>query len=489
VGEGQQVGRRDEGAVDDDRRNGMTAAEFREAGHALVDWVADHVERIRDLPVTPDVAPGDVRALLPSTAPSRPEPFPALLDDLDRVLVPASVQWQHPRWFSYFPTGASYPSILAELASAALGQQGMLWATSPATTELEAHVLDWLADEMGLPSTWRSDGPGGGVIQHSASDSTHVALVVARERAARAGVDSARTVAYSSAQAHSSIEKGATVAGYGHLRSLPVDERFALDVDALRAAVAADREAGLHPTIVVAAVGTTATTAVDPVRAVAEVARAEGLWCHVDAAYAGAAMLLPEVRHHQDGIELVDSYTWNPHKWLGVNFDCSVFHVADRQPLLAAMSILPPYLRDAASHDDAAIDYRDWHVPLGRRTRALKLWWVLRSYGTDGLRAILRDHLAWASWLTDHVEDDPRLVLVAPTWTGLVTLAHADGDDATRALAAALVAERDLGATPTVLEAPHLPDGGIAALRLSIGSMLTTRADVEDLWSRLARLA
>ena len=474
----------------DGRRNGMTAEEFREAGHALVDWVADHLEGLRELPVTPASSPGEVRAALPPSAPTTPEPFDALLADLDRVVVPHSVQWQHPRWFAYFSTGASYPSVLAEFASAALGQQGMLWATSPVTTELEAHVLDWLVEEMGLPAGWRSGGPGGGVLQHSASDSTHVALVVARERAAREhGARPGDCVAYSSAQAHSSIEKGAAVAGYGHVRALPVDEEFALEVDALRTAIAEDRAAGLHPTAVVAAVGTTATAAVDPVRAVGEVARAEGLWCHVDAAYAGAAMLLPEVRHHQDGLELVDSYTWNPHKWLGVNFDCSVFHVADRTPLIDALSVLPPYLRGAASTDPDAIDYRDWHVPLGRRTRALKLWWVLRCYGTDGLRAVLRDHLAWARWLTDRVEEDDRLVLVAPTWTGLVTLAHADGDDATRALADALTADRDLAATATTLEAPHLPEGGIAALRLAIGSMLTTAADVEDLWSRIDGLA
>jgi aromatic-L-amino-acid decarboxylase len=212
------------------------------------------------------------------------------------------------------------------------------------------------------------------------------------------------------------------------------------------------------------------------------------LWLHVDAAYAGSAMLLPEVRHLQDGLELADSYTWNPHKWLGVNFDCSVFHVADRAPLIDAMSILPPYLRGAASDDAAAPDLRDWHVPLGRRPRALKLWWVLRTYGTEGLRSILRDHLAWATWLDAQVRAHPKLVVSAPTILGLVTFQHVDGDGATRALTDALNDSREVAVTGTVLLAPHLPDDGVAALRVSIGSMLTERTDVESLWERITGL-
>ncbi len=467
-------------------RNGMTRDEFREAGHALVDWIADHVEGTGQRPVTPSVAPGDVRALLPSAPPATPEPFTDLLGDLDRVLVPGLVEWQHPRWFAYFPTGASYPSILAEFAAAALGQQGMLWSSSPATTELEVHVLDWLVELLGLPAAWRSDGTGGGVLQHSASDATLTALVAARHRATD---DPGRAVVYASTQAHSSIEKGARVAGYGHVRALPVDAEWAVRPDALRTAIAADREAGLVPACVVACVGTTGTTAVDPVRELGEVAREEGLWLHVDAAYAGAAMLLPELRHHQDGLELADSYAWNPHKWLGTNFDCSVFHVADREPLLDAMSILPPYLRDAASAERSAPDLRDWHVPLGRRTRALKLWWVLRSYGTEGLQGILREHLAWAAWLTEQVRAHPHLELVAPTVFGLVSLAHVGGDEPTRALTAGLNDSHEVAVTGSVLHGEDLPEDGRAFLRVSIGSMLTEFADVEDLWRRIGDLA
>jgi aromatic-L-amino-acid decarboxylase len=468
------------------RRNGMDHEEFRAAGHALVDWVADHLEGLRDRPVTPAVGPGAVRRSLAPSPPDHGEPFDRLLGDLD-LLVPGLVEWQHPRWFAYFPTGASAPSILAEFAAAALGQQGMLWATSPAATELELHVLDWLVDLLGLPQGWRSEGPGGGVLQHSASDATLTALVAARVRAA--GERAAHAVVYASTQAHSSIEKGARVAGYGHVRAVPVDEAFALRPGALRRAIERDLADGLVPACVVACVGTTATTAVDPVRAVAEVAREHGLWCHVDAAYAGAAMLLPELRHHQDGLELVDSYVWNPHKWLGTNFDCSVFHVADREPLLAALSILPPYLRDAASHDPQAPDLRDWHVPLGRRIRALKLWWVLRSYGSEDLRRILRDHVAWAAWLDEQVAAHPRLELVAPTVFGLVSLAHLDGDGATRQLTADLNAARDVAVTGSVLHADHLPDDGRAFLRVSIGSMTTEFHDVEHVWHRITSLA
>lgn len=475
------------GEVAPPARNGMQPDEFRAAGHALVDWVADHLEGLRDRPVTPAVDPGEVRSSLAPEPPSRGEPFAHLLDDLD-LLVPGLVEWQHPRWFAYFPTGASAPSILAEFAAAALGQQGMLWATSPATTELELHVLDWLVGLLGLPDGWRSDGAGGGVLQHSASDATLTALVAARVRAVDEQ-DAGRAVAYASTQAHSSIEKGARIAGYGHVRALPVDDDYAVRPAALRRAVEQDLADGLVPACVVACVGTTGTTAVDPVRELAEVAREHDVWCHVDAAYAGAAMLLPELRHLQDGLELVDSYVWNPHKWLGTNFDCSVFHVADREPLLAALSILPPYLRDAASRDPQAPDLRDWHVPLGRRTRALKLWWVLRSYGTDGLRRVLRDHVAWAAWLDEQVAAHPRLELVAPTLFGLVSLAHLDGDEATRELTEQLNAARDVAVTGSVLHADHLPTDGRAFLRVSIGSMTTEFRDVEHVWNRIATLA
>ncbi len=461
----------------------LSPEEFRTHGHAVIDWVADLLGDVERRPVQAAVEPGEVRAKIPPTVPEEGEPFEALLADLDDVVLPGITQWQHPGWFAYFPTGAAPQSVLAELVSAALGAQGMLWSTGPAVTEIETAMMDWLVELLGLPASWRMDtGPGGGVLQMSASDSTHTALVVARHRATRDDVPTDRLVAYVSSQAHSSIEKGASVAGYRHLRLLDVDGAFALRPDALADAVAADVAAGLVPAFVCSAIGTTATTAVDPVRAVGEIARAHGMWHHVDAAYAGAAMVCPELRHHQDGLDLVDSYTFNPHKWLLVNFDCSAFWVADRTPLLDTLSILPPYLRNAATESGEVVDYRDWHVPLGRRFRALKLWWVLRSYGRRGLQAHIRRHIAWAHALEERVAAHDRLALVAPTPFALVCFRHVDGDDATRALAAAINARDDVLVTPSEID-------GTAFIRVSIGATPTGWRHVASLWDTIAAAA
>jgi aromatic-L-amino-acid decarboxylase len=461
----------------------MSVEEFRTHGHAVVDWIADRLAGVEQRPVQATVAPGEVRAQLPPTAPEDGEPFAALLTDLDEIVVPGITDWQHPGWFAYFPTGAAPPSVLAELVSAALGAQGMLWSTGPALTEVETTMMDWLVDLLGLPTTWRMDtGPGGGVLQMSASDSTHTALVVARHRAGRDDAPTDRLVAYVSSQAHSSIEKGARVAGYRHLRLLDVDDTYALRPEGLEAAIASDVAAGLLPTFVCSAVGTTATTAVDPVRAVGEIARAHGVWHHVDAAYAGAAMVCPEHRHHQDGLDLVDSYTFNPHKWLLTNFDCSAFWVADRAPLLDALSILPPYLRNAASASGEVVDYRDWHVPLGRRFRALKLWWVLRWYGRRGLQAHIRRHIAWARQLEDRVRAHDRLTLVAPTPFALVTFRHVDGNAATRAVADAVNDRDDLFVTPSEID-------GTAFVRVSVGATPTEQRHVDALWDVIAAAA
>jgi len=452
----------------------MTPAEFRRHGHAVVDWVADYLERVGELPIQAPVAPGEIAAMLPGRAPEAPEPFEALLADLDDVVLPGITHWQSPGWFAWYPANTSGPSILAELAAAGLGVQGMLWATSPACTEIESVVLDWLVDLMGLPETWKTAvGPGGGVIQMSASDATHLVHVVARERA---GAPAADLVAYASGQAHSSVEKGARVAGYGHVRKVAVDERFALAPGALAAAIEADRAAGLRPAIVTSAIGTTGTAAVDPVGAVADLAAQHGLWHHVDAAYAGSAMVLEEQRVHQAGAERADSYTFNPHKWMFTNFDCNVLWVADRAPLVQTLSIVPPYLRNAASDSGAVVDYRDWQVPLGRRFRALKLWWVLRSYGAQGIRHHLREHIALAAGLADRVRDDPRLRLVAPVSFGLVCFAHVDGNAATGALAEAINATGRLFVTPSVID-------DVQFIRVSVGATRTTAAEVDRLWA------
>jgi aromatic-L-amino-acid decarboxylase len=449
---------------------------FRADAHRLVDWIADYFATIEERPVWADVDPGDVRAALPAGPPEEPEPFAAMLADLDEVVMPGITHWQHPGWFAYFPGNSSPAAVLGEMAAAALGAQGMLWKTGPAVTEVESHVLDWLVDLFGLPRTWRVDtGPGGGVIQASASDATHTALVAARHRRQQDGISPSRCVAYMSREAHSSVEKGANVAGYGHVRLIDVDDTYAQRPDALRAAIGRDLDDGLVPTFAASALGTTGTGAVDPIRALGEIAREHGLWHHVDAAWAGPYMILEEHRHHQDGLDLVDSYVANPHKLMFAGVDCTAFWVADRAPLIDAMSIVPPYLRNVHSDTGAVVDYRDWHVALGRRFRALKLWFVLRAFGAQGIRDAFRRHIAMAHGLADRIQADRRLELIAPAPFGLVCLRHTGGDDATRALVAGIETAPDVAVTASEMD-------GHPYLRLSIGQTTTQQRHVDRLW-------
>ncbi|MDX1620710.1 MAG: pyridoxal-dependent decarboxylase, partial [Nitriliruptorales bacterium] len=458
-------------------RHPMTPDDLAVEGKVVLDWLASWLATIEHRPVQPDVEPGWVRSQLPASAPEESEPFEEVLADLDQIIAPAITNWQHPGWFAFFPANSSPPSVLGELVAAGLGVQGMLWSTSPAATELESHVLDWLVDLLGLPDQWRIDtGPGGGVIQMSASDSTHAVHVVSRERATARGAATDDLVAYGSTQAHSSIEKGARIAGFRHVRLVDVDDHLALRPDALASTVAEDLDAGLVPTIITSAIGTTGTTAVDPVREVGELTRQHGMWHHVDAAYAGTAMLCEEFRHHQDGLELADSYTWNPHKWMFTNFDCNVLWVADRAPLIEALSILPPYLRNAASESGQVVDYRDWHVPLGRRFRALKLWFVLRTYGAERLRAFVRHHVHLARWFAEQVETHDSLELVAPVPFGLVCFRHVDGDEATQR-----IVDHVNRSGRAYVTASTLPNGS-AFVRVSVGATWTESRHVEDLW-------
>ena len=450
----------------------MSSDDFRRYGYEVIDWIADYMDSVEERPIVPAVEPGEIRAMMPDAAPEQPEPFEAILRDLDEIVMPGVTHWQSPGWFAYFPANTSPPSILGELVAAGLGVQGMLWSTSPAATEIEEVVADWLVDLLGLPESWKTTGPGGGVIQMSASDSTHTALVVARERSVG---EAGTMVVYASEQAHSSVEKGARVAGYGHVRLIPVDDRYGMRLEALEAAIEADLAAGLTPVVVISAVGTTGTTAVDPVRGIGEIARFHGLWHHVDAAYAGTAMTCPEFRHFQDGLELADSYTFNPHKWMFTNFDCSLFYVADRRPLIEALSIVPPYLRNTASESGTVIDYRDWHVPLGRRFRALKLWFVLRSYGAEGIRHHVREHVALAAALGERIDAHPGLELIAPIPFGLVSFRHIDGNEATDALAHEINASGWAYVTPSTIDDRRF-------IRVSIGQTHTTTEHVDRLW-------
>ncbi len=462
----------------------MSPDELRRWGHEVVDWVADYLATIEQHPVVPDVAPGDVRSWLPPAAPERPEPFGDIIADLDRVVVPGTTHWQHPGFHAFFPANTSGPGILADIVSSGLGTQGMLWQTSPACTEVESHVLDWVVDLLGLPDRFRSTGDGGGVIEDSASSSTLCAILAARERALGRGATLDRLVVYSSTHAHSSLEKGARVAGLhpDQVRLVDVDDAFALRPDLLSAAIDEDRAAGRVPCLVMATVGTTSSLAVDPVAAIAPIAREAGMWLHVDAAMAGSAAVCPELRVQQAGLEQADSYVFDPHKWLFTTFDCSCFFVADRSALIQALSILPEYLRNAASESGAVVDYRDWQVPLGRRFRALKLWFVLRWYGAEGLRHHVREHVRLAQQLAARVEADPRLALAAPAHLNLVCFHHVDGDARTAALHHALNASGRVYLTHTRLADRYV-------VRASIGAWTTEQRHVDALWSLIDDLA
>lgn len=401
----------------------MDHEEFRRHGHELVDWVADYLGgRVREYPVRAQVKPGEVRGQLPAAPPLQAEPFARVLADFQRVLLPGITHWQHPRFFGYFPANNSPPSVLAELLTAGLGAQCMSWETSPAAAELEEVVMDWLRQLLGLGPDWR------GVIQDTASTATLVALICARERATggrfnlegAAAPDAEKLVVYASSEAHSSVEKGAKIAGFGRerLRKVAVGVDYAMSPRALEQAVTADLAAGLRPAAVVATVGTTSSTAIDPLPAIGRVCREHGLWLHVDAALAGTAALLPEMRWILDGVELADSFEFNPHKWMFTNFDCAAYFVRDADFLVKTFAMSPEYLKTA--HDGGVSNFRDWGVALGRRFRALKLWFVLRAYGAEGIRARVRQHLELAHRLRAWVENDPDFEVLAPAPLNLV---------------------------------------------------------------------
>jgi aromatic-L-amino-acid decarboxylase len=470
--------------VPDDNKYHMTPDQFRYHGRAMVDWIADYYKRIETLPVLSQVRPGEVRRTLPAEAPTTGEPFPALMEDIDRVILPGVTHWQSPNFFAYFPANTSGPAILGDMLSSALGVQGMLWATSPACTELETLVLDWLVPMLGLPAKFLSSTKGGGVIQDTASSSSLCAMLAARERATHyasnhTGCDG-RLVAYTSTQAHSSLEKAAMVAGIGmnNLRLIEVDERFAMRREALSRQIERDREAGLIPFFVSATVGTPSSNALDPLDAIGTVCRENGIWFHVDAAMSGTAALCPEFRYIQQGIDLADSYTFNPHKWMFTNFDCNCFYVADRKALIDTLSILPEYLRNTATESGAVFDYRDWHIPLGRRFRSLKLWFVIRYYGVEGLQYHVRRHVEMAQQFADWVKQDNRFELAAPAPLNLVCFRHRGSDESNQRLMDRLNRSGDLYLTHTRLNER-------LTLRLCVGQTHTAQRHVENAWRRI----
>jgi len=466
----------------------MTPEEFRRYGREVVDWIADYQERVESFPVKSPIAPGEVRALLPPHAPEHGEAFEDILRDVDRIIVRGITHWQSPNFFAYFPANSCGPAVLGELLSAGLGVQGMIWATSPACTELETHVLDWLVDMLGLPKKFLSNGKGGGVIQDTASSAALCALLAARERTTNFtsnvhGCDGKLT-AYTSSQAHSSIEKSVKIAGMGgeNLRMIAVDEKFAMRPEELRRQIAADKVAGKIPSFVSATLGTTSSNAIDPIREIAGICCENNLWLHVDAAMSGTAALCPEFRSMQDGIELADSYCFNPHKWMFTNFDCDCFYVADRATLIRTLSILPEYLRNQATESGEVFDYRDWHIPLGRRFRALKLWFVIRHYGVEGLQHHIRQHVAMAQAFADWVREHSDFELAAPVPLNLVCFRHRGGDTINRKLMDELNASGSLYLTHTKLH-------GKFTLRMSIGQTHTQIRHVTAAWKLIVQTA
>jgi aromatic-L-amino-acid/L-tryptophan decarboxylase len=472
----------------DDKSFHMSPDDFRRHGHAVVDWIADYYSKIESFPVLSQVKPGQIRASLPPTAPSKGEAFNTILGDIEKLILPGITHWQSPNFFAYFPCNASGPAILGDLLASGLGVQGMLWATSPACTELETHVLDWMVPMLGLPVKFLSTSTGGGVIQDTASSASLCALLAGRERATQyssnaRGCDG-KLVAYCSTQTHSSVEKAAKVAGLGaeNLRAIAVDESFAMRPDELARQIAHDKAAGRVPCFVCATVGTTSSNAIDPVPEISRVCREHGIWLHVDAAMSGTAALCPEFRHIHQGVEFADSYCFNPHKWMFTNFDCDVFYVADRRALIQTLSVLPEYLRNQATESGAVIDYRDWHIPLGRRFRALKLWFVIRHYGVEGLQHHVRQHVALAQRFAKHVRQDDRFELAAPVPLNLVCFRLKAGDAANQALLDHVNRSGDLYLTHTKLD-------GRFTLRMSVGQTNTQARHVENAWKRIQETA
>jgi aromatic-L-amino-acid decarboxylase len=459
----------------------MSPEEFRRWGHAVIDWIADYQQNVERYPVLSPAKPGEIRAKLPADPPVRGEDFTAMLADMQRVVIPGITHWQSPNFYAYFPSNNSGPSILGDLLSSGIGVQGMLWATSPACTEVETHVLDWLVKMLDLPERFLSSSAGGGVIQDTASSASLCALLAARERATNfrtnmKGCDGS-LVAYTSTQTHSSIEKAMKIAGMGseNLRLIPVDDKFALKPEALASVIAADRKAGKVPAFVCATIGTTSSNAIDPVRAIGEICRRENIWLHIDAAMAGTAALCPEFRWTHDGVDLADSYTFNPHKWMFTNFDCNVFYVADRKALIETLTVLPEYLRNQATETGAVIDYRDWHIQLGRRFRALKLWFVIRHYGVEGLQHHIREHVALAQEFASWVAGDRDFEIAAPHPLNLVCFRHKGGDALNQRMMDKLNASGAIYLTHTKLN-------GKFTLRLCVGQSQTTKRHVENAW-------
>jgi aromatic-L-amino-acid decarboxylase len=466
----------------------LTPSQFREEGKKVIDWIADYYENIEKYPVLSQVKPGEIMSKLPLSAPEKGESMDAMMKDLDEIIMPGITHWQSPLFFGYFPCNTSFPSILGDLISSGLGIQGMIWATSPAATELETRVLDWLAEMSGMPEKFKSTSTGGGVIQDTASTSALTAVIAARERTTKfesnkTGVRQ-KLVAYVSSQTHSSLEKAIKIAGIGseNLRIIDVDRQFAMRPELLEKQIQKDRAKGLKPFFVCATIGTTSSNAVDPIREIGEICKRENCWMHVDAAMSGTAMLCPEFRHYSKGVELADSYCFNPHKWMFTNFDCDVFWVANRAELTETFSIMPEYLRNKATESGEVFDYRDWHIQLGRRFRSLKLWFVIRHYGVEGLQFHIRKHVRMAQQFTDWVKESENFELILEPAFNLVCFRHKSGNEMNMKLMNAINQSGNAFFTHTKLN-------GQVVLRMSIAQTNTEVKHVREMWNLLQKYA
>jgi aromatic-L-amino-acid decarboxylase len=468
----------------------MTPDEFRSHAHELVDWMAEYMENVRSYPVRSTVRPKEILAQLPAEPPDQPEPFTDIFEDFKRVILPGMTHWQHPSFFAYFPANSSPPSVLAEMLTATLGAQCMSWVTSPAATELEERMMGWLGQMLGLPPSWR------GVIQDTASTATLCSILSARESKSeflvneRGFAAAPRFTAYCSTETHSSIEKGVKIAGIGreNLRKVAVDKAFALRPDALEEAITADARSGRTPLLVVAALGTTGSTAIDPLRPIGEICRRHNVWLHVDAAFAGAALALPEMRWMSDGLEYADTFVVNPHKWMMTNFDCSAYYVQDPAALVRTFEILPEYLRTA---DMGAVDnYRDWGIPQGRRFRALKLWFVLRSFGVSGIQEKLRHDISLAHQLAEEIRRHPAFEVLAPVPVNTICFRVVPPGLTDPSAIDALNAEvlERLNATGS-LYMTHTRLNGSFAIRMVIGQTNVQQRHVDRAWSLIRETA
>lgn len=462
----------------------MDLETFRRNGYATIDWLVEYFNNIESYPVLSDVESGDIRSKLPHKPPLKGESFDVMLQDISDLILPGITHWQSPNFFAFFPANISPPAILGELLSSGLGVQGMLWATSPACTEVETHMMDWLIAMLDLPNKFTSRNNGGGVIQDSASSATLCALLAARERITQGasnkrGCDGS-LIAYTSCQAHSSIEKACMIAGIGseNLRKIDVDKYFAMRPDKLAEQIQQDKASGLKPFFVCGCIGTTSSLALDPIPEISQICKEHGIWLHIDAAMAGAAAICPEFRFINEGVHEADSYTFNPHKWMFTNFDCNAFFVADRAALINALSILPEYLRNQATETGAVIDYRDWQIPLGRRFRALKLWFVIRHYGIEGLQYHIRRHVELAQMFAQWVRESEDFNLVVESPLNLVCFSHRAGNEFTERL---MHYVNDTGK----MYMTHTKLNDIFTLRMSIGQTYSEIEHVEKAWDLL----